>query len=129
MGNHQAGRAMGLTAEAAVAGRKPGQTALEILDWICRPYHGCDAEFEASDPDRPGCVHPRFGDYTSPHPEAALGMLMLEAFAPVPLEDAVERYRLVNGYEDDADAAEHERVTELWWREVYEPFNARYSFC
>ena len=47
MGNHHAGRAMVQTAIALVDQReKTGQTALEILDIACKPYEGCDAEFD-----------------------------------------------------------------------------------
>ena len=47
MGNHEAGRVMVETALALdeVLG-KTGQTPIEILDIACRPYRGCDAEFE-----------------------------------------------------------------------------------
>lgn len=65
MGNHQAGKAMGLTAVALLANRT-NQTALELLDIICTPYRGCDAEFESEDPANPGSTHPDYHDYTSP---------------------------------------------------------------
>jgi len=78
MGNHEAGRAMGRGAEMALQMRT-NQTALELLDMICEPYRGADAEFEAVDPDNPRQIHPLFTYYTDP--SGPLGILMREAFA------------------------------------------------
>ncbi|MDR0274103.1 MAG: hypothetical protein LBI48_01945 [Burkholderiaceae bacterium] len=117
MGTHAIAKSVGLGAEYALKNRKPGQTALEILDMLCAPWRGCDAEWEAEDPQRPGYMHPEFYDYTDPHPKAALGMLMIEAFAPNGLAD-LPKYRTGT---DEAEAA--------WWAEVYEPFKQRYDFC
>ncbi|KKN50937.1 hypothetical protein LCGC14_0628020 [marine sediment metagenome] len=64
MGNHAVGRAMGLMAEMALKMRT-NQPALSLLDEICEPYRGADAEFdEVTEPDQ------------------ALGKLMGEAFSP-----------------------------------------------
>lgn len=117
---------MGLAAEAALANRKPGESALDILDRICSRYRGLDAEFESTNPDNPDQVHPRYDNVTDPHPEAALGMLMVEAFSPGGLED-MPRYRMMFDSEFDADDAE--AAFEEWNEKVYKPFNDRYSFC
>lgn len=77
MGNHQAGRAMGKTAEAMLRMRTD-QTALMLLDMICFPYEGCDAEFEAEDPNNPGHMHPDYVFYTDP--DGPMGKLIIEAF-------------------------------------------------
>jgi hypothetical protein len=124
MGDHHIGREMGLKAEAALAKRRPGATALDMLDRICEPHRGRDAEFESEDPRVPGNVHPEFDNYTDPHPKAALGMLMLEAFAPGGVA-AMDRYDGMGS--DDPD--EDEAATDRWFAEVYEPFRERYGFC
>ena len=68
MGNHVAGSAMGKQAQLLMSNRPSGMTALQLLDMICEPHRGCDAEFEAEDPSRPGHVHPEFRDWCDPHP-------------------------------------------------------------
>lgn len=126
MGNHTAGLAMGKAAEQAIANRRPSEAALSILDRICEPYRGCDAEFESEDSGTPGKVHPEFDDFREPHPAAALGMLMLEAFAPNGVSD-LERYRpMLDG--SGGEEAE-EKACDAWWDEVNNPFKARYDFC
>lgn len=122
MGNHYAGNAMGKSAESLSKIRRPGQSAIELLDAICEPYHGCDAEFEAENPKKRGQVHPDFGDWTEPHLGAALGMLMVEAFAPNGVAD-LERYRPAFDGRDD------EAALDAWYAEVYDKFKARYEFC
>lgn len=124
MGNHAAGRAMEQAALEAVARRQPGESALGILDRICEPWRNCDAEFESTDPNDPDCVHPEFDQSIDPHPKAALGMLMLEAFAPNGLAD-LDRYRPML----DADDADEAVACDAWWAEVYTPFRQRYEFC
>lgn len=124
MGNHAAGKAIGLAAELALSRRQPGDTALGLLDAACRGHRGCDAEFESEDPDNPGQVHPDFMDYCDPHPKAALGMLMLEAFAPNGVADLTKYAPMLTDKGPDGDAA-----CDLWWAEVYEPFRQRYGFC
>lgn len=123
MGNHVVGKAIGLAAEEATRSRVPGEAPLTILDRICGPYRGADAEFEAEDPSKPGFVHPEFSDYTDPHPKAALGMLMLEAFAPNGVSD-LARYAPMFGTGPGEEAA-----CDAWWAEVYEPFKKRFGFC
>jgi hypothetical protein len=117
MGDHHIGRQMATAARLALSERRAGEDAISILDRICMPHRGRDAEFEAEDPDG-------YDSETDPHPKAALGMLMLEAFAPDGA-DSLARYAGMGS--DDPD--EDERVTDLWWNEVYEPFRARYAFC
>lgn len=46
MGNHDVGRAMDRTARLLIGRRKEGESALELLDAICEPYRGSDAEFD-----------------------------------------------------------------------------------
>lgn len=130
MGNHAAGKAIGLAAELALSRRRPGETALALLDAACRGYHGADAEFEAEDPNNPGQVHPEFGDYRDPHPKAALGMLMLEAFAPNGVTD-LARYAPMLGTDplNDPDQAAQDAAYDLWAAEVDDPFSRRYGFC
>ncbi len=70
---------MGRAAEQMLLVRQPGQTALQLLDAICEPYRGCDAEFEAEDPKKPGRIHPHYTFYTDP--VGPLGLLIAEAFA------------------------------------------------
>lgn len=125
MGNHTAGDAMGRAAQIAIAKREPGRTALTILDELCEPYRGCDAEFESSDPTRPGHVHPDFDSWCDPHPGAGLGMLMVEAFAPNGLAD-LPRYAPML---DSDDPAAEEAACDAWFREIEEPFSKRYQFC
>jgi len=115
---------MGQAAERAVLARKAGETALSILDSICTLYRGCDAEFESVDPNNPDQVHPAFNDYTDPHPLAALGMLMIEAFAPNGVVDQ-PRYEPMM----DANHPDEEVAYDAWDAEVYKPFNERYRFC
>ena len=124
MGNHTVGRAVGLAAEQALLARRPGETALSILDRICTTYRGSDAEFESQDPNNPNRVHPDYGDYRDAHEKAALGMLMIEAFAPNGVAD-LPRYApmLIGGHPDE------EAACEAWYNEVYEPFRNRFQFC
>ena len=109
MGNHDAGVAMGRMAEALVQRRAPDESALSLLDTICEPYRNCDAEWETP-------THQPSDSYTDP--EAPLGRLMVEAFAPQGLVD-LTRYTNFRTDEDVCDA---------WWDEVYEPFKQRYEF-
>ena len=124
MGNHTAGTAMGKAAELALRMRTT-QTAAELLDMICEPYRGCDAEFEAEDPSKPGYIHPDCPNYRHPHEKMALGMLMLEAFAPHGVED-LARYRSAM---DSVDDALCEQAYDDWWAEVCDPFREKYDFC
>lgn len=122
MGNHYAGNTIGKQAQAIYANRPAGQTALQILDQICEPFRGCDAEFESEDPNRPGHVHPDFDNWRDPHPGAGLGMLLLEAFAPNGIDDL---QRFAPGFDDRDD----EVAVDAFWKEILGPFRERYDFC
>jgi hypothetical protein len=124
MGNHAAGQAVGLAAEHALSVRLPGEGALAILDRVCLKYQGSDAEFESEDPANPGASHPDYYSYTDPHPKAALGMLMVEAFAPNGLADLPTYAAMLDDAGDEEEAA-----YEKWEAEVEEPFRRRYRFC
>lgn len=104
---------MGKAAEMALRTRIH-QSALELLDMICEPYRGCDAEFEAEDPHRPGFLHPDYGDYTAP--TGPMGVLIAEAFG-----DPGRDYKV--GWPND------EGAVEAWFDGPYERFRARYEFC
>lgn len=125
MGNHTVGTAIGLAAEESTRNRRAGESAIDLLDRICNPYRNCDAEFESFDPEHPSCTHPDFGSFLDPHSKAALGMLMVEAFAPTGLA-ALPRYSAI--FDCNADDATSEASSELWWAEVRTPFKARYDF-
>lgn len=108
---------MGLTATALLGSRRPGQTALDLLDTICEPYRGCDAEFEAEDPDRSGRVHPIYNNYTDPL--GPLGKLIIEAFGPFP-----ERCEAEDHDHDGQDA-----YWVAWYDGPHQKFKDRYGFC
>ena len=131
MGNHAVGNAVGPQAEDALRARQPGETALSILDRICNRWRNTDAEWESFDPENPDCVHPEFDSFTDPHPKAALGMLMVEAFAPNGLADLPRyQYMISELREDDTyDESADDAATDAWWAEVYEPFKQRFNFC
>jgi hypothetical protein len=127
MGNPAAGHAIGLSAEHALSVRQPGEDALAILDRVCQKYQGKDAEFESEDPDRLGHIHPSYKNYTDPHPQAALGMLMVEAFAPNGLADLPSYVAML----EDADAESESAVVSeaayiKWNQEVETQFLSRY---
>lgn len=130
MGNHAVGFAVGPQAEDAVRARQPGESALEILDRICDKWRNTDAEWEAFDPANPTCVHPEFDSFTDPHPKAALGMLMVEAFAPNGLADLPRyQYMVPQLRPDDVyDESMDDAACDAWWSEVYTPFKQRYNF-
>lgn len=123
MGNHSVGKAVGPQADAVLLARMPGDTALAILDRLCNPWRNTDAEWESTDPNHPTQVHPEFDKLTDPHPKAALGLLMVEAFAPNGLTD-LPRYEPML----DADNPNEEAACDAWWAEVYTPFKQRYNF-
>jgi hypothetical protein len=122
---------MGWMAHELIVLRRPGDSALELLDLICAPHRGAHAQFEAWDSDDPGRAGHAFERYTDPHPEAWLGMLMVEAFAPRGLAD-LPRYRaMLDGPHSShlAPGAEAAEAAYLaWWSEVYVPFRTRYGF-
>lgn len=113
---------MGKMAEVLLSRRLPGESAIDLLDKICRPYAKTDAEFESEDPNDPNCVHPDYDRYTDPHPKAALGMLMLEAFAPNGVTDLKRFEPMLADHPDSAAAC------DAWWEEVYGQLKMRYGF-
>lgn len=121
MGNHDAGRAMGRMAIMALKMRT-NQTAIEILDQICEPYRGCDAEFEAPDPNNPGKVHPDYGSYTDIN--APIGILIAEAFSTN--VNWAELWRKAIESNDDDKI---EEFFNKWYDEPYAQFRQRYEFC
>lgn len=116
MGNLTAGFEMALAAEIGSKSRVPNGSALDLLDQICEPYRNFDAEFEYA--------NEHFNYLTDPHPHSALGMLMVEAFAPNGLND-LDRYSAMIS----SNSAESEVAKQNWNIEVYKPFNNRYGFC
>lgn len=125
MGNHEVGRAMGRMAEMALKMRTT-QTALELLDAICEPYRGADAEFEAVDPDNPRQTHPDYGSYTDP--KGPLGKLIQEAFDP-----KTDWIGLLNEAEKEANKTDVGDVVddfyESWGDGPGRQFDERYEFC
>lgn len=121
MGNHEVGRAMGRMAEMALKMRT-NQTALEILDEICEPYRGSDAEFESVDPNNPRQTHPEYGQYTDP--KGPLGILIREAFDPKVDWIALEREAVASSDDDKIEA-----FYESWGEGPARKFDARYEFC
>ena len=124
MGNHATGTAIGLASIEAVRSRKPGESALSILDRLCTPYRGDDAEFESMDPNKPDYVHPECDDWRYPHRSMALGMLMLEAFAPNGIDDLARYHPMLDG-----EGVAQEDAWAAWKSEVCDPFSDRYYFC
>ena len=121
MGNHEVGRAMGRMAEISLKMRT-NQTALELLDEICKPYRGSDAEFESVDPNNPRQVHPEYCQYTDP--KGPLGVLIREAFAPTVDWSALQCKAEKTGNDDKI-----EEFYESWGEGPEKQFNARYEFC
>ncbi len=121
MGNHEVGRAMGRMAEMALKLRT-NQTALTLLDEICEPYRGCDAEFEAEDPNNPGQTHPEYDRYTDP--KGPLGILIQEAFDPM-----VDWIALQRKVKESGDDDELEEFHNNWGYGPEKQFVARYDLC
>jgi hypothetical protein len=116
MGNHYAGKAMGVAAEIALKMRT-NQKAIDILDQICKPWQGYDVEFEAEDPKNPGHDHPDYTFYTDP--TGPLGILIIEAFG----EKGVDyKYENTKSYED------LEKAQEKWYYGSCKKFHDRYDF-
>jgi hypothetical protein len=121
VGNHDAGRVMGRMAEMALKMRT-NQTALELLDMICEPYRGCDAEFEAVDPNNPGHTHPEYCRYTDP--KGPLGILINEAFDP--------KINWINLFKEAVKSGSDNKIEEFYnnWSDGPEDkFDRRYEFC
>jgi len=121
MGNHEVGRAMGRMAEMALRMRI-NQDALALLDEICEPYRGADAEFEAIDPNNPRNTHPEYCRYTDP--KGPLGILIQEAFDPT-----IDWIALQRESERTDDDDKIELFYESWGNGPEEQFNDRYDFC
>lgn len=121
MGNHAVGKAMGRMAEMALKMRT-SQTALDILDEVCEPYRGADAEFEAGDPNNPGQTHPEYSHYTEPN--APLGILIAEAFSPNTDWKTLFSEAVKAGDDDKIEA-----ISDKWHDEVERKFSSRYEFC
>ena len=121
MGNHDAGRAMGRMADMALKMRT-NQTALALLDQICEPYRGCDAEFEAEDPNHRGHIHPEYTHYTEPN--GPLGILITEAFGQGTDWNGLRAKALATGDDDKVEAFD-----DAWYDGPYSAFRSRYEFC
>lgn len=121
MGNHDAGHAMGIAAEALLKVKKKWtqKEALKALDSICKEWSECDAEFEASDPKKPGHIHPEYTFYTDP--KGPLGKLIIIAFG-----DGKTDY--VKQFEEDLkNQADPPRWSDD--RGPEDRFTKRYKFC
>lgn len=112
MGDPELGRSIALAADAACRHRQPGERAIQILDRICQPHERSAPDFRAVDPHYPGRPHPKLTSYCDPHPDAALGMLMIKAFAPTCMPTL----------------ADHQRSPDSHWRGVVRKFYVRYRF-
>ena len=113
MGNHTVGKAMGITAQKLIDMRTT-QPAIDLLDAICEPYRGYDAEFEAEDPNKPGFINPVYSCYDDPN--GPLGLLITKAFGE-PGHD------YINGWPDDEEAV------YAWCEGPLQAFRDRYEFC
>lgn len=120
--NNAVGTIIALAAIEAIAHRQANESAITILDRICGAYRDSDVCFEIENPpDRP---HPDCRNWTQPYASSALGMLLLETFAPKGVSDMV-RYSpmlLWNG------GGHGEAEIDTWCDEVLEPFTKRYGF-
>lgn len=115
---------MGKAAEAALCHRTPDQKAIDLLDVLCGPYRGCDAEFEAEDPADPRRIHPEFTFYTDP--AGPLGKLIAEAFAPA--RDWIAdwaAWKLSPDYGNEGTG----NVRDHWYAVPKAAFAERYEFC
>jgi len=115
------GRAAGEAAAVALEDRRSDESALDLLDRVCKVLEETTPDFRI-----PGSGG-RF--YTDPTPEIALGMLMVAAFAPHGL-DSLGRYRpMMEAPRDDGVLDdEQEEAIYHWEVEVYRPFRKRYGF-
>jgi len=127
MENRTIGTRMGLAAQTALLARAKGESALSILDKICSPYHGLNADFDAWDPADARSQHPVIRSHLDAHPQAALGMLMVEAFAPDGLADLAQ-YQPAFDKTTAGTWSERDDALDLWYVHVEEPFRKRYDF-
>jgi len=102
---------MGMAAELALELRT-NQKALALLDKICKPYEGCDAEFERTHNTQ----------YTDT--DQALGKLITEAFGG--------KKNWVKALKEGAKAVgagvENPALND-WYDQVYAKFRKRYDLC
>jgi len=101
---------------------RTNQSALSLLDEICEPYRGADAEFEAEDPNNPGQTHPEYCRYTDP--KGPLGILIREAFNPT-----VDWIALQLKAEETGDGDKIDEFYESWGEGPGKQFDSRYEFC
>ena len=102
MANNLAGDAIAQTA-IALAKKKTELTALEILDIVCEPYRGVDADFDGGmhDPDFLKIVYDAF----------------FESAPPTPM------------HSNFSSKVYGEGIYQEWWYDnIYRPFMARYHF-
>jgi hypothetical protein len=133
MGNQTAGTMIAQQVRRLVERRKD-ESAIDLLDaamaWAkAQSGFSSDAEFEAEDPDRPGHGHPDYANERDPHPKSALGLLMVEAFAPNGLEDLPRYEAMLTGTAPGADPSDEDAAQDAWYDEVCDPFKARYDLC
>ena len=74
-----AGALIALRAVKAVRLRN-GEAAMDVLTRLCQPYAGRSVYWYAFDVYAPWRSPSGYDDFTLPHPNSALGMLILEAF-------------------------------------------------
>lgn len=102
-------------------------TALAILDRICGPFRGYEAEFDAESANKVGFHHPDFDDDRDPHQSSALGMLMIEAFAPNGCADLARYSPMLNKSGAPEAILAADAAGDLWYDEVCNPFSTRYE--
>lgn len=120
MGDHYIGREMGRAADLWWQARStlPSRDeALGILDQICTPHRGRDAEFESEDPNHPGYIHPDYDYYTDP--KGPIGRLIVIAF------DAKSEEMLLG----DEDTCPWIDGVGTFDSGPYVRFRNRYNFC
>ena len=127
MDNQNLGRVIGHEAEMAFGQRVPGERAIDILDRLCKGRGG-SVEWEAVDLENLSQTQPEYLYYTDPSPKAALGMLMVEAFAPKGLADLPKYAGVLVSDVTRAQAKEAGEALDVWWSEVQRPFAKRYGF-
>lgn len=136
MSNHMSGDLIAKFAAIYSANRDSLETPLGILDRAVAKAKSVsgftpDAEFESSHPIKPGLVHLHVNNWTDLHPEAPLGMLMVEVFAPNGLRDLPKYWPMARGAEvgNASEVAEEEKACDLWYAEIGDPFRKRYGLC
>jgi hypothetical protein len=105
---------MGMAAELALELRT-NQKALALLDKICKPYEGCDAEFERTHNTQ----------YTDT--DQALGKLITEAFGG--RKDWAKAIKKGAKAAKAAGAGAENLALDGWYDQVYAKFRKRYDLC